>query len=138
MTELPAAAREIVDQEHLKILSIVHYIFGSLQALLSCILIVHFVLGLVMATVPQALGHGQPPPVWFGLAMSALSGCFMLVGWLFGGLTIYSGYCIRRRRARGFSLIMAAINCLSIPFGTALGICTIVVLTRPSVRQLYA
>ena len=61
----------------------------------------------------------------------------MLLGWLFGGLTIYSGLCIQRRQRRTFSLVMAVVNCLSIPFGTALGIFTILVLSRESVRRQY-
>jgi hypothetical protein len=37
-----------------------------------------------------------------------------------------------------FSLVVTGITCLSFPFGTALGVFTIIVLTRGSVRQLYA
>jgi hypothetical protein len=135
----PLTEREIIDNEHLRVLSIAHYVFGALHALLSCVLLVHFVLGLVIATAPLVAGngHGQGPPTWFGLLLSALSGCFMLVGWLFGALTIYSGVCMKQRKHRTFSLVMAVVNCFSIPFGTALGVFTVVVLTRNTVRALY-
>jgi hypothetical protein len=140
VTDKQLTAQEIVDGEHLRVLAIVHYVFGALQALLSCILIVHFVLGLVLAIAPhvQRDGGGQGPPAWFGLALSAFAGCLMVAGWLFGGLTIYSGLCLKRRKHRSFSLVMAVINCLSIPFGTVLGVFTVLVLTRESVRNLYA
>jgi hypothetical protein len=140
VSELRPTDRAIVDQEHLRILSIVHYVLGGLHVALSCVLIFHFVLGLVMALAPHAFGHGpgQAPPTYIGLLMSAFAGCFMLLGWLFGGLTIYSGVCIHKRKHRTFSLVMAGINCLSVPFGTALGVFTIIVLTRESVRSQYA
>jgi hypothetical protein len=35
-------------------------------------------------------------------------------------------------------LIIAVLNCLQIPFGTALGVFTIIVLSRDSVRELYS
>src|SRR5262245_59910752 len=138
MSALPPTTKELIDTEHLKILSLVHYVLGGLHAALSCILIFHFVLGLIMAIAPQFLGNGpQGPPAFVCILMSAFAGGFMLVGWLFGGLTIYSGLCIQRRQHRTFSLVMAAINCLSIPFGTALGVFAIIVLSRPSVKNLY-
>ena len=136
---VPPSEREIIDTEQLRLLSIFHYVLGGMHVFFSCFLIIHFVLGLVMATAPHVLGErGGGPPTWFGLLMSLFAGCAMLAGWLVGGLTIYSGVCIKRRRYRTFSLVMAVLNCLSIPFGTALGIFTGIVLLRPSVMKLYA
>src|SRR4051794_2730349 len=101
MSDMPPSTQEIIDREHLKLLSIAHYIYGGLHAFLSCLLIFHFGLGLVMAIAPQVFGNGNgqaPPPVWIGLMMSGFTGCLMLLGWLFGGLTIYSGICIKQRK----------------------------------------
>jgi hypothetical protein len=42
-----------------------------------------------------------------------------------------------KRRGRVFSFVVAAILCLFMPFGSVLGIFTIIVLNRLSVRQLY-
>jgi hypothetical protein len=138
MTNLSPSAQDIIDSEHLRLLSLFHFIVGSLHALFSCVLIFHVVLGLVMAVGPHlAHGHGQGPPTVIGLLMSAFSGCFMLLGWLWGGLTIYSGVCIKRRQHRLFSLIVAVLNCLSVPLGTILGVWTLSVLARPSVKEQY-
>src|SRR5439155_7520938 len=83
-----------IDNEHLRILSIVHYVWGGLCALLSCFLIFHFIFGLFITIALQFFGHGpQAPPAFMGMFMSALAGCFMLLGWLFAGLTISSGIC---------------------------------------------
>jgi hypothetical protein len=138
VTTPPALAQPAVDSEHLRILSLVHYVFGGLCALLSCVLIIHFVIGVVMLVNSQSFGNGpQGPPAFMGVFFILFSSCFMVLGWLLGGLTIYSGVCMKRRQHRTFSLIVAAINCLSIPFGTALGVFTIIVLSRPSVKELY-
>ena len=42
-----------------------------------------------------------------------------------------------KRRKRMFSYVMAAILCAFMPFGTVLGVFTLIVLGRESVRQLY-
>jgi hypothetical protein len=36
-----------------------------------------------------------------------------------------------------FSLVIAGVQCMFAPFGTALGVFTIIVLTRDSVRRQY-
>lgn len=53
-------------------------------------------------------------------------------------LNVLSGFFLLQKRNRLFSLIIGGLNCLQIPFGTALGVFTILVLSRDSVRQLYA
>jgi hypothetical protein len=55
-----------------------------------------------------------------------------------GGLNLISGLCLRARKGRTFSLVVAGVNCLHLPLGTVLGIFTIVILSRESVRELYA
>ena len=49
-----------------------------------------------------------------------------------------SGFFLRQRRRRTFSLVMAGINCMNMPLGTVLGVFTVIVLLRESVRQAYA
>ena len=54
------------------------------------------------------------------------------------GITnLLSGLFIGRKKYRTFSLVVAFINCIHIPFGTVLGVFTIIVLLRPSVREVY-
>ncbi len=44
---------------------------------------------------------------------------------------------IKKRKNKTFSIVVAAINCLQMPFGTILGVFTIIVLMRPSVQSGY-
>jgi hypothetical protein len=54
-----------------------------------------------------------------------------------GILNVLSGIFLGRRKFRTFSLIVAVINCIHVPLGTVLGVFTIIVLLRPSVREIY-
>ncbi len=62
---------------------------------------------------------------------------FICAGLTFAALTLFSAWCLSRRRHRTFSLVVAVVNCLMVPFGTLLGVFTLVVLSRPSVAALY-
>jgi hypothetical protein len=44
---------------------------------------------------------------------------------------------LKRRQKRTFSLVMACMCCMNIPLGTALGVFTLVVLSRQSVKAIY-
>ena len=137
-TSPPLVARQDSgrDADHLRLLSIFHYVYGGLQIALCTVFLFHCVLGLLMLTRPEIFGP-NPPPTWLGALMMGLGAFVILLGWGMGICTIYSARCLARRERRTFSVVMAAINCLSVPFGTALGVSTLIVLSRDSVRQLY-
>ncbi len=44
---------------------------------------------------------------------------------------------IKKRKNKTFSFVVAALNCIQMPFGTVLGVFTIIVLMRPSVKSGY-
>ena len=140
--EAPADMRQsIIDEEHLRLLSLGHYITGGLCVLFASMFIIHFVMLVVMASDPNFFPPpkpGQPgPPDGAFRIFGIVIGVFILLGWTFGGLTIYVGRCIKRRGRRSLSLVMACLNLLFIPVGTILGVASIMVLTRPSVKRAY-
>ena len=51
---------------------------------------------------------------------------------------VLQGLQLRQRRRHTFCVVMAAIGCAFMPFGTVLGIFTLIVLTKPTVRSLFA
>lgn len=130
-----------IDLEHLQLLGIFHYIVGGLLILFSCFFIIYVAMGLVIAIDPEAFdgpkGKGDPPPAILGYILAAIGSGAVFTGWTTGGLMIYSGTCLRNHRRRMFSQVIAGIACLFMPFGTLLGVFTIVVLQRDSVRRLY-
>lgn len=80
--------------------------------------------------------QGPPPMEIFGVLK-----WFYLIGavWIVGSgiLNLVSGLCIRARKHRTFTMVVAGINCLHFPFGTVLGVFTLIVLIRESVREMY-
>ena len=139
MDNAPPTPQPVLDIEHLRLLSIFYYVKGAISAVFACIPIMHVVLGLIMLVAPQAFGHGNDqPPAFVGLLLMFLGGFFILFGWTFAVLVLIAGRCIARRRHYTFCFVVACIELPSIPFGTLLGVCTIIVLNRASVRALFS
>jgi hypothetical protein len=128
---------KMVDQdvEHLRILSILHYIWGGLTACLSCLGFLYVALGLV--AVIAGAQHQNGPPAFIGSMFIFLGVLFVVLGGTVGGLTIWAGRCLAQRKRYMLCLVMACISCLSVPFGTALGVFTILVLQRPTVKAMF-
>jgi hypothetical protein len=135
----PAPTASSKDEEHLRYLQIGHYIVGGLTALFSSIFIVHVVMGIVMAvspgTFPDHGGKGPPPAM--GWIFAIMGGAFVLAGWTIAALVLTAGRMIRLRRRHTFCVVVAAVACLMMPFGTVLGIFSLIVLNRPDVKLLF-
>jgi hypothetical protein len=135
------AREEIIDEEHLRLLTLGHYITGGLCIAFASLFIFHFVFIALMAANPDLFstpsGQPVPPPDGLMRVFAVMFGVFVLAGWTFGGLTIYVGRCIKHRARRTLTLVVACLNTIFIPFGTVLGVFTLIVLSRPSVRRLY-
>jgi hypothetical protein len=69
--------------------------------------------------------------------VAAIGGFITLLLWAKAGCVTYSGMNLKRRQKRTFSLVMACMCCMNIPLGTALGVFTLVVLSRQSVKAIY-
>jgi hypothetical protein len=127
------------DQEHLRLLSIFHYVVAAIGALFCSFPLIHVVMGLVLIFRPEAFDNGgEPPPPLLGWMFVVMGGSFVLAGWVFSALIFIAGGCLARHRRYMFCLVMAALECLWAPFGTVLGVFTIIVLMRESVKQLFA
>ena len=126
------------DQEHLRLLSIFHYVCAGLAALFACFPIFHLIIGLVLLFSPQSFGPGNnQPPKFVGLFLIVVAACIILFGWTFAATLAYAGRCLARRKNYTFCLVMAGIACMFMPFGTILGVFSIIVLVRPTVKALF-
>jgi hypothetical protein len=130
--------QQILDKEHLRLLSIFHYVKGGITALFSCLPILHVVLGLVFILAPHLFGPGKDqPPAFMGWFFVVLGSAFILLGWTFAILVMMAGRSISQRKHYTFCFVVACLECLSVPFGTVLGVFTILVLNRTSVKELF-
>jgi heme/copper-type cytochrome/quinol oxidase subunit 3 len=130
---------ESEDEKHLKLLSLFHYIVGGILVLFACMPLLHLSIGIaVMCGVfDNAANSNQVPPVFFGLIFAVMGGLFFIFGQAIAWATIFSGRQIKNRKNYMFSFIVACVMCMFMPFGIILGIFTIIVLSRESVKQLY-
>ena len=123
------------DSEHLKLLSIFHYVVAAMTALFACIPFIHFFMGLALATgaFPDTDPEAQP----VGIFIMIFAGLFILAGWALAVLIAYAGRSLQTRRRYTYCLVMAGVECIFMPFGTVLGVFTIIVLMRDSVKDMF-
>lgn len=126
------------DEQHLQLLSIFHYVVGALAGLFALFPSLYVIFGLFLLFSPESFaGQGPPPPAFFGLFMVIFGAVFVTIGGTLAGCIIAAGRCLTRRRRYLFCLVMAGIECILMPFGTVLGVFTIIVLMRESVKELF-
>jgi len=126
------------DEEHLRLLSIFHYVVGGIVALFALFPVIHLIFGILFTFSPDTFDHsGDAPPAIIGLLFIILPALFILTGWIFAVLVILSGRFLAQRKHYLFCLVMAGMLCLFMPFGTVLGVFTIIVLTKDPVKALF-
>ena len=126
------------DEDHLRLLSIFHYVVGGLAALFSLFPIFHMLFGLFLILAPEKFGNnGNAPPAFMGWLFVVFAAGFMIAGWIFATMVILTGRFLARRKYYTFCFVMAAIECLFMPFGTVLAVFTLVVLLRESVKRIF-
>jgi len=119
------------DLDHLNVLAILHYVLAGLSALFSLLPLLYVVLG--FAILAQG-GPGAQVGLFFVIVFGIIAAYFVLSAIL----SLVGGIYLHRRKGRTFCFIAAAISCVHVPLGTVLGIFTILVLSRESVKELFA
>jgi hypothetical protein len=126
------------DEDQLRLLSIFHYVVGGLAGLCALFPIFHLAFGLALIFAPELFqSKGGPPPSWLGWLLVGVAAAIIVLGWIFAALVLAAGRCLAKRKLYTFCLVMGAVECLFMPFGTILGVFTIVVLLRESAKQLF-
>ncbi len=125
------------DEQYLKYLSIFHYVVGGLAGLFACFPIIHLIAGIFIMVAGFADRSAGGPPVLIGLLFVLIGGSLIVAGWAFAICVILAGVFLTRRKNYMFCLVMAGIQCMFTPFGTVLGVFTIITLVRPSVKEMF-
>lgn len=125
------------DDQHLRILSICHYVYAAMQALLGCIPLIYVGVGVFFLVNPPQMKGGDPPPELFGWMMVIVGAIGSLFAWTVALCTLLAGRSLAARRRYTFCIVMAAICCVFPPIGTVLGVFTLIVLLRPSVKLQF-
>ena len=127
------------DTEQLNLLAIFHYVVGGLAALFSFFALFYSIIGgfLLYAAEHPGPNSQEPPPAFLGWIFIVLGAVFFLAGVTIAICILIAGRCLFRRKGYSFTLVIACIECLFVPFGTILGVFTIVALSRESVKALF-
>jgi len=127
------------DIEHIRLLSIFHYVVAGIIALVSLFPAVHLALGIAMLTgALDDFDKGNPPPEFFGWMFVILPAMFIVGGLMMAVCVAIAGRQLARHGGYTYCLVIAGVECLFMPFGTVLGVFTILVLIRPTVKSLFA
>jgi hypothetical protein len=128
-----------VDAGQLDLLAIFHFVLAGFTLLGLGFLFMHWFMMHTFMENPAIWENAKsaPPPKefmavfkWFYLFMGV---CIVIMG----VANFIAGLCIRKRRCRTLTIAIAGLDCMMVPFGTVLGVFTIIVLARDSVRRTY-
>lgn len=129
------------DIQHLNILSIFHYVVAGISGLFSLFPIFHLMMGISMLTggfFPSEAEMEAPFPFgMFGLMFTLIPAAMIFFGLVFSAFIAAAGYFLAKRKNHMFCLVMAGVSCIFMPFGTVLGVFSIIVLSRPTVKELF-
>lgn len=125
------------DENDLRTLSIFHYVLAGLSALFGTFPLIHLFMGIGMLRGAFAEPGHKGPPEFVAYIFISVALVMIVLGWTVAGLLVFSGRFLRAHRKYTFCLVVAGISCLFVPFGTLLGVFTIMVLQRPTARALF-
>ncbi len=132
----PAVTRA-KDESDLNTLSILHYIWTGLLGCSAFGIVGYFIA--IAAFVANAPSHSHAAD------NEMAAGVMVIMGVVMGVLMIplfilhlLAAAGLKKRTRYTLALVMSGFACLSVPFGTGLGIWTIMVLQRPTVKSLFA
>jgi hypothetical protein len=122
-------------REDLRLLSVFHYVVAGFAGLFSLFPLAYVGMGAFFLT--EKFQGPNPPPAFIGWFMIAFGVLFMAVGLTYTVLMAFAGRFVGAARNWMYCMFMAGISCAFFPFGTVLGVFTIVVLSKPPMRALF-
>lgn len=151
-------------REHLRLLSIFHYVVGGMGYLISLVPCIHLAIGIFFLVAPEETFQVPPPPrpvpaspepgaettpvapvapvppfpsKLFGVIFTTVASVIIVSGMIFSTCIVLAGRRLASLRSYTFCMVIAGIECFIMPFGTVLGIFTILTLIKPETRQLF-
>jgi hypothetical protein len=134
------------DRQYLHLLTIFHFVLAGLTFFFGLCPLFGIGMGVFMLSggipmPPPGTAPGQAP----GAPQMELLGWVLIGEYSFFAIMLYGsgivaclvGNFLRRRQRWTFCLVGSGILCLFVPLGTVLGIFTIIVLARESVRDVF-
>ncbi len=127
------------DAKNLELLSIFHYVVAGFTAFFSCMFLIYIYMGLAVVSgqfMQDTKGVGPPP--FFGWIFVIMGAVFLLLGWSIALCMVFAALNLKHRKNRIFCMVVAGIECIQMPFGTILGIFTLIALNKDSIKEMFA
>ena len=128
------------DTEQLNLLAIFHYVVAGLAALFSFFPLIYTAVGVIFIFAARH-GTAKPgeelAPEFLGWIFAVVGSLLFVIGIVMAICILVAGRSLALRKRYTFALVIGCIECLFVPFGTILGVFTIVALSRESVRALF-
>ncbi len=132
----------LIDEEHLKLLSLGYVITAAMTAFFALFALIYVTVGVSVVTIiarkPLVAGNpDQAVPAALGWIIGGIGLVVFLFVAAFAAAKFRVAFCIKKRKSRTFCMVIAAICCLGVPYGTLLGVLTFMVLGRVSVVRMF-
>ena len=123
--------------EHLRLLSVFHYAWAGCGIFGLAFIALHYSFMSAIMDPARMAESGKPPPPEMMQMMQLMYVGFALYGITTMVLNVLAAMSIRARSNWTFCMIVAGINCISVPLGTVLGVFTLVLLGKDAAREKF-
>lgn len=124
------------DVDHLRLLSIFNYVLAGLVLFFSLAPLFYFLFG--VAVFSGELGGPEEAERFMGTVVMVFGGAMIVASYAYLTCLVLAARYLGKRKNIGFCMAVAAVSCIFVPFGTVLGVFTLTVLSRDSVKTMFA
>ena len=126
----------------LDVLGVLHWVVAGFVALFGLLPLIHVAMGIGIITGSFPFGAAahvpsQAFPRMFGWFFVVLGAGFVCAGLSLATALGFAGTYFRQRRRWLFCVVVDALACSLFPFGTVLGVVSLVTLSQPEVRARF-
>jgi divalent metal cation (Fe/Co/Zn/Cd) transporter len=128
--------QSVIDTEHLKLLRWGYFLSAGVTACFSMFGLFYAGMALLITSLPVKEGQDAPPEqiAWiFAIVGIGITVVMLAVA----AAKLKVAKALRERTSRTFCYVVAVITMFGMPYGTLLGVFTLLVLSRPSVAQAF-
>jgi hypothetical protein len=132
-----AERQAIIDDEQLRLLSIGYIVSGVLSVFMSLFGLLYAGMGAMIAAMPESSASSPGEAEMMGTLFGTI-GVVMFVLLLALAIAKFRvASQLKKRRSKTLCMVVAAVTCIGIPWGTLLGVSTFIVLGRGSVERQF-